>query len=118
MWVGGRLHTCIFVKAVKYLSCSALGFIPFRSFSFRAAVMLFSRLFLRARYKGGHICGVAFCLLGLALTVLSDVREHNAEDDQSRAVAGDLLCILGAALYAGANVMQENFVKNHDRVRR
>lgn len=63
--------------------------------------------------------GVALCLGGLALTVVSDLRGEGDADTVANyplALRGDVLCILGAALYAGANVMQENFVKNYDRV--
>lgn len=79
--------------------------------------MVFSRLFLRAHYTRAHLTGVMLCLGGLALTVVSDMKGQDPQGGTSRAVAGDLLCILGASLYAAANVMQENFVKNHDRVR-
>ncbi|CAM9827738.1 unnamed protein product [Sphacelaria rigidula] len=78
--------------------------------------MVLSRLFLRARYTSKHLAGVGLCLMGLALTVMSDLFKKKAEDGHPHAVKGDLICILGAALYGASNVMQENFVKNHDRV--
>lgn len=79
--------------------------------------MVLSRLILRAQYNQKHLTGVALCLAGLGLTVLSDLEGEEAEAHYPHALKGDLLCILGAALYAGSNVMQEDFVKNHDRVR-
>lgn len=61
--------------------------------------------------------GVALCLGGLALTIMSDINRHTPNADYPQALRGDILCMLGAALYAGSNVMQEDFVKNHNRVR-
>lgn len=82
-----------------------------------AAVMVLSRLVLRAQYTQKHLVGVALCLTGLALTIISDLEGDEEEAAYPHALYGDLLCIFGAALYAGSNVMQEDFVKNHDRVR-
>lgn len=79
--------------------------------------MVLSRLLLRAQYTQKHLMGVALCLTGLALTIISDLEGDDAEAAYPQALKGDVLCILGAALYAGSNVMQEDFVKNHDRVR-
>ena len=79
------------------------------------AVMVLSCLLLRARYTGKHLVGVALCLGGLALTILSDLQGRQPRSAYPQPVKGDILCIVGAALYAGANVMQEDFVKNHDR---
>lgn len=55
-------------------------------------------------------------MTGLALTIVSDLEGGEAEAAYPQALKGDVLCVLGAALYAGSNVMQEDFVKNHDRV--
>lgn len=79
--------------------------------------MVLSRLVLRAQYTQKHLVGVALCLTGLALTIISDLEGDEEEAAYPHALYGDLLCIFGAALYAGSNVMQEDFVKNHDRVR-
>ena len=81
--------------------------------------MVLSLLYLGAKYNGGHLVGVVLCLGGLGLTVASDMSNGRSGGGSSHphAITGDVLCIIGAALYAGANVMQENFVKNHDRVR-
>lgn len=80
------------------------------------AVMVLSRLFLHAHYTSKHLMGVVLCLGGLALTIVSDLNKHTPNADYPQALRGDILCILGAALYAGSNVMQEDFVKNHNRV--
>lgn len=79
--------------------------------------MVLSRLFLHAQYTSKHLMGVALCLGGLALTIISDLNKHTPNANYPQALRGDILCIFGAALYAGSNVMQEDFVKNHNRVR-
>lgn len=78
--------------------------------------MVLSRLFLFVRYTKKHFVGVVLCLGGLALTVLSDLLNSDPNSGHTHAIKGDVLCILGAAMYGASNVMQENFVKNHDRV--
>lgn len=89
--------------------------------------MLLSRLFLRSRYRPLHLAGVALCIAGLCLTVLSDrivpskdtntnnANNDNDDDTYPHALLGDMLCLVGAALYAASNVMQEALVKAHDR---
>lgn len=79
--------------------------------------MVLSRFVLGAEYNGKHLFGVGLCLIGLGLTVVSDLQGEETEAPYPQAWKGDLLCVMGATLYAGSNVMQEDFVKNHDRVR-
>lgn len=86
-----------------------------------AAVMVISRLWLRAQYNREHLTGVALCLTGLALIIVSDMGgdEQAAGEEPAaypHALWGDVICAVGAVLYACSNVMQEDFVKNHDRV--
>lgn len=83
------------------------------------AVMVLSLMFLSAKYNKRHLVGVVLCLCGLGLTVASDMgtTTQGGEGYHPYVIRGDVLCIIGAMLYSGANVMQENFVKNHDRVR-
>lgn len=78
--------------------------------------MVLSRLLLQAQYNTKHLAGVGLCLVGLALTIVSDLQGDEADSGHPHAVKGDVLCILGATLYAGSNVMQEDFVKNYNRV--
>ncbi|CAN0303304.1 unnamed protein product, partial [Ectocarpus fasciculatus] len=78
--------------------------------------MVLSRLLLRAQYNDKHLTGVGLCLVGLALTIVSDLQGDEADSGHPHAFKGDVLCILGATLYAGSNVMQEDFVKNYNRV--
>lgn len=65
---------------------------------------------------------MALCIAGLCLTVLSDrivpATSNTKDDDWStypHAMLGDALCLIGAALYAASNVMQEALVKAYDR---
>lgn len=101
------------VLAFRYTSITSVTMLD--AFSI-PAVMVLSCLLLRARYTGKHLVGVALCLGGLALTILSDLQGRQPRSTYPQALKGDVLCIVGAALYAGSNVMQEDFVKNHDRV--
>ena len=89
------------------------------------AAMLFSYAFLKSRFSFWHFVGVCMCVCGLGVVVLSDymlagedgegdTRTHT--DTHPQAVKGDLLCLLGAGLYASSNVMQEAVVKAHDPV--
>lgn len=84
--------------------------------------MLFSCLFLGSRYRVLHLAGVALCVAGLCLTVLSDhivpakgSAQNEDRDTYPHAMLGDVFCLIGAALYAASNVMQEALVKAHDR---
>lgn len=62
---------------------------------------------LRARYKLLHCLGAALCLASLALFVLHDGSDAQAQN----AVAGDGLVITGALLYAACNVTQEKLLR-------
>lgn len=83
-------------------------------------MMVISRLWLSAQYNREHLTGVALCLTGLALIIVSDLGDDDREEEAAYpyAVWGDLICTTGAVFYAWSNVMQEDFVKNHDRVRK
>jgi solute carrier family 35 protein F1/2 len=101
-------------------------------------VMLLSRIVLDAKYSRMHLVGVCLCLAGLVAAVLSDHGKsqppphsnHNltgvAGGDHpldpvrrldtdlvgpTNPVFGDVLCLIGAALYAVANVGQELLMK-------
>mmetsp|Transcript_7078 Transcript_7078/g.22401 ORF Transcript_7078/g.22401 Transcript_7078/m.22401 type:complete len:407 (+) Transcript_7078:2-1222(+) len=106
------------VKAYQFTSITSVMLLD--SFSI-PCVMLLSRLLLRTRYTRLHVAGVAVCLAGLLVLVLSDAfsGDHNAatasKASASRSVFGDALCVMGAALYACSNVGQEATVKHFDR---
>ncbi|CAM9445066.1 unnamed protein product, partial [Phaeothamnion confervicola] len=75
--------------------------------------MLLSAVFLGVRYTSWHFASIGLCLVGLVAMVASD----NQKDDPERpyAVFGDLICLVGAFLYACCNVTQESIVKNGHR---
>lgn len=107
------------VLAFRYTSITSIMLLD--CFSVPCA-MLLSHLFLGSRYRPLHLAGVALCIAGLCLTVLSDriVPTKGGTHDQDwdtypHAILGDVFCLIGAALYAASNVMQEALVKAHDR---
>ena len=63
------------------------------------------------RYTWKHLAGVLICLSGLACIVLNDYLNFSEDDSASASSAnpliGDILCLLGAVLYASSNVLQE-----------
>lgn len=81
-----------------------------------------------------HFLGVGLCVVGLAVLVSSDFTSSSSGDGGEggggrrlnapaetvaglpRAVAGDLLCFVGATMYAVCNISQEAVVKHLDRV--
>jgi solute carrier family 35 protein F1/2 len=84
-------------------------------FTIPMAIVL-SVIMLRARYNRYHIIGVVLCISGLVCTVYSDTQKRS-NDRYPHAVWGDILCLIGASLYAASNVLQEYIVKTHSRVR-
>jgi len=84
-------------------------------------VMVASRFALGARYRVGHVLAACVCVVGLMLTVLSDVKtgKDDAAAPHGPAWIGDLMAISSAALYALSNVQQEMIVKRvgHDEGR-
>lgn len=78
------------------------------SFSIPVAVAL-SALVLGARYRAQHYAGAAICVAGLLVLLLGD-REGGTSGTSAGAVLGDCLVLLGASLYAAANVAQERLL--------
>ena len=76
------------------------------------SAMLLSSYFLRAKYQTRHSIGVFICIMGLGCIIASDLRSGESGDN---AVLGDLMCLLGAFLYACSNVLQEKVVKTQNR---
>ncbi|CAH0514835.1 unnamed protein product [Peronospora belbahrii] len=81
-------------------------------------VMVLSMVFLRAKYTRWHFVSVLFCLVGISVLVISDVLQ-----DEKRMLKaswnmsgfyGDLLCLLGSAVYACSNLGQEYLVKKEN----
>jgi solute carrier family 35 protein F1/2 len=108
------------------VSIASVGMLS--SFTIPCAMVL-SYFFLRVRYKTKHFLGTFIALLGLVFVVTSDILVNNGDtkstvngtspgssngttSDISSAVIGDLLVILGSAVYAVSNVASEAFVKS------
>ena len=78
-------------------------------------VMTLSRVARGTRYRRAHCAGAGVCVAGLCTTVLSDYVALSAcgTPQHPQAIKGDLLCLLGAALYGVSNVAQETLVRRH-----
>eukprot|EP00117_Sycon_ciliatum_P027157 scpid66470/ scgid22123/ Solute carrier family 35 member F2 len=104
------------VKAYQYTTLTSVQLLD--GFSI-PCVMLLSRFVLRSRFKLGHYIGVAVCVIGMATLIVTDYF-HNYRDEGQDAkskhsqIIGDLLCLLGAFLYATSNVCEEYLVKRID----
>ncbi|GAQ84254.1 hypothetical protein KFL_001820070 [Klebsormidium nitens] len=99
------------VRAYQYTSITSVMLLDCFTIP---CVLLLTRLVLKTRYAARHFAGVALCLSGLVLLVLSDV--HSADRGGGKAVlVGDLLVLAAATLYAGSNVGDEALVKQVDR---
>jgi solute carrier family 35, member F1/2 len=88
--------------------------------------MVLSYTFLSCRYTKRHLAGTSLCIFGLVCIVISDtvlVKDGQGDDGSSTGTSdsgnhawyGDVLCLVGSALYACSNVLQESMVKFHNR---
>ena len=62
---------------------------------------------LKAQYKLLHCAGAALCLASLALFVLTDSTDAQAQ----KPVLGDAFAFAGAFMYAACNVTQEKLLR-------
>ncbi|KAH7512142.1 hypothetical protein FEM48_Zijuj12G0059100 [Ziziphus jujuba var. spinosa] len=79
-----------------------------------AWVIILTRIFIGTRYSLWQLFGVAVCLLGLALVVLSDAAVDSGGG--SRPLLGDVLVMAATLFIAMSSVDEEILVKNKDRV--
>ncbi|KAK9756273.1 hypothetical protein RND81_01G085900 [Saponaria officinalis] len=77
-------------------------------------VMVLTYFFIGSRYSIWQYFGVAICILGLALALLSDAGLGG--EGGSRPLLGDFLVIVGTLFYALSNVGEEFCVKQKDLV--
>mmetsp|Transcript_720 Transcript_720/g.923 ORF Transcript_720/g.923 Transcript_720/m.923 type:complete len:412 (+) Transcript_720:322-1557(+) len=103
------------VMAYKYTSITSVMLLD--CFTIPAAMVL-SRIFLHAKYKKMHVVGAVCSICGLVLTVFSDIWQNRMVEDPEHphALLGDILCLVGAVLYASMNVLEEAVVKRASRV--
>ncbi|TFK26183.1 DUF914 domain membrane protein [Coprinopsis marcescibilis] len=95
------------IKAYQYtdlLSCMLLDAwaIP--------VCLFFSWLYMRVKYHWTQFFGVAICIAGLGLLVVSDVVTNKGWDPIARG-KGDAFMIAGATLYGFSNATEEFFVR-------
>jgi len=95
----------IIVLAYQYTSITSVTLLDCATIPF---AMAFSHLALGTRYKWGHYLGVSFAIAGISALMLGDATEKG--NTKGSALQGDLLVVLGAALYAVSNVAEEMFV--------
>lgn len=75
-------------------------------------VMVMTFLLLKTRYNWRHLLGVLACLGGLAILVWSDAASNKEKSSSGPSpIFGDILCLVGAFLYAVSNTGQEMCVK-------
>ena len=101
------------VLAYQYTSIAHVMLID--CFSIPCAMFL-SHYFFQTDYSFAHVVGVFICLLGIACIVVTDIHpESDAKISHNDALVGDVLCLIGATLYAISNVCQQYAVKIHSR---
>ncbi|CAH1230434.1 SLC35F1 [Branchiostoma lanceolatum] len=101
------------VKAYQYTTLTSIQLLDCVTIP---VVLVLSWIFLHSRFKWVHYGGIAVCLLGVGSLVGADLlsgRDHVGADDK---LLGDMLCLLGAALYGVSNVAEEYVVRHFTRV--
>merc|ERR1711879_763661 len=102
---------CLVIWAYQYTTITSVMLLDCFTIPF---VMLLSRMFLSARYTWKHIIACLVCVVGLFLTVISDVVSGKTQTaPKGPAWVGDVLCLCGAALYGCSNVLQELLLKQN-----
>lgn len=100
----------IIVTAYRYTSLTSVQLLDCTIIPF---VMILSRLFLNVRYKRNHLIGVATCLIGVIVLIVSDILRSSDETSegenglqQDADIAGRLL--FPFSLYRTANINQNS----------
>ena len=62
------------------------------------------------RYRWRHLVGIGIGVAGLFSAVYADLRD-GPRSQQPHAVLGDMICLVGACLYAVSNTVQERLAK-------
>jgi len=73
-------------------------------------VMALSYILLKTRYRIVQFVGVAICLIGLILLVVSDSMTGRDYPAQNK-LLGDFFCLIGATFYGISNVLEEIAVR-------
>ena len=92
------------IKAYQYTDLLSISLLNRLSIPI---VMALSWYFLGSKYQFKHYLGMLICVSGSMLVVYIDFNKKTGHAGW----IGDILCVLGASLYAMANVLQEYLVK-------
>jgi len=76
--------------------------------------MILTRFFMKTRYTTWQFIGAVTCIIGLVLTLLSDM--STSDSGGSKPILGDALVVVGTIFNAASNVGEEFCVKKRDRV--
>lgn len=102
----------VMILAYNYTSMTSVSLLD--CFGIPCVVYL-SYTLLGARYQVAHYVGAAIAITGMVCTMLSDTVVKSRESGAyPNAIWGDTMALLGAALYACSNVLQEKLVKGGD----
>lgn len=99
------------VKAYQYTSITSVTLLSCWAIPW---VMILTRFFMKTRYTIWQFIGAAICIIGLVLTIFSDVTA--SDSGGSKPILGDALVIVGAIFSSTSNVFVEFCVKKRDRV--
>lgn len=105
------LANYLVIKAYQYSSITSVTLLDCWTIPW---VMILTWIFIGTRYSLGQFIGVALCIGGLCLVVLSDAEDSVAGGKNP--ILGDILVIAGTIGYAISNVGEEFCVKKRDRV--
>eukprot|EP00834_Sanchytrium_tribonematis_P002354 NODE_71_length_24927_cov_1.205937.p12 type:complete len:287 gc:universal NODE_71_length_24927_cov_1.205937:5011-5871(+) len=92
------------IKAYQYTDLLSISLLNRLSIPI---VMILSKYFLKTRYTSRNYIGMLICVSGSLLVVYSDYQKKSGTGSW----IGDVLCVVGACLYALANTLQEYLVK-------
>ncbi|XP_054163573.1 solute carrier family 35 member F2-like, partial [Oppia nitens] len=123
----GLIHV-IRVRGWKYLLLSVVdleaNFVTATAFQYTAltsiqlldciqlpTVLALSWLFIKVRFGLLHILGSCIALIGIGCLVWADIDDISTDTIPKNRFLGDMLCLLGAALYGISNVFEEYCVK-------
>ena len=99
------------VVAYRYTLMTSVALISNLSIPF---TMGLSRVLLGSRYNKWHYVGAATSLAGMLVLLYADGGGSNTA--ASDPLLGDMILVVGTALYATSNVLSEAVVKSYDRV--
>ncbi|KAG8348409.1 hypothetical protein TRVL_00768 [Trypanosoma vivax] len=101
----------VVVKAFQYTNLVSVQLLSCFTIPFAICLSFFV---LGMRFAVTHVAGCIVATGGFVLLVLLDADGVSRDDVGSSVVKGDLLCVLGASLYALSNVLTEYFIKPRD----